>query len=179
MTTNIDLTDTQRAVLEHAADHPDGTVAWFPPSCKGGAIGKVITCLYNKGLITDVLNAEDNLRSITSEGYEALGRVQPTPATDDPDPAVEAAVTVVEATWAQEKQQPATPATRTRENSKQATVIQMLRRPEGATIRQIAAATNWQAHTIRGTFAGSFKKKLGLTLTSEKPEGGERTYRIA
>jgi hypothetical protein len=66
----------------------------------------------------------------------------------------------------------------TRQNSKQAAVIQMLQRPEGATINQICAATGWQAHTVRGTFAGAFKKKLGLTITSEKPEGGERIYRV-
>ena len=65
------------------------------------------------------------------------------------------------------------------ENSKQAAVIQMLQRPEGATINQICAATGWQAHTVRGTFAGAFKKKLGLTITSEKPEGGERIYRVS
>ena len=63
-------------------------------------------------------------------------------------------------------------------NSKQALVIEMLKRPEGATIAQICEATGWQAHTVRGTFAGALKKKLGLTLTSEKPEGGERIYRI-
>jgi hypothetical protein len=55
----------------------------------------------------------------------------------------------------------------------------MLRRPEGATINQICTATGWQAHTVRGTFAGAFKKKLGLTLTSEKPDGGERIYKVA
>ena len=54
----------------------------------------------------------------------------------------------------------------------------MLQRPDGATISQICAATGWQAHTVRGTFAGAFKKKLGLNLASEKPEGGERIYRI-
>ena len=70
-------------------------------------------------------------------------------------------------------------APRSRENSKQAQVIAMLRRPEGATIQQICDATQWQAHTVRGTFAGAFKKKLGLTITSEKTEGGERIYRIA
>jgi len=68
---------------------------------------------------------------------------------------------------------------RTRDNSKQATVIQMLQRPEGATIQQIMDATGWQAHTVRGTFAGAFKKKLGLNLASEKAEGNDRVYRIA
>ena len=53
----------------------------------------------------------------------------------------------------------------------------MLRRKEGATIAQIVAATGWQPHTVRGAFAGALKKKLGLTVTSEKVEGGERVYR--
>ncbi|HNY42046.1 MAG TPA: DUF3489 domain-containing protein, partial [Bryobacteraceae bacterium] len=67
---------------------------------------------------------------------------------------------------------------RTRDNSKQAQVVAMLKRPEGATIPQVMAATGWQAHTVRGTFAGAFKKKLGLNLASEKPEGSERIYRL-
>ena len=47
----------------------------------------------------------------------------------------------------------------------------MLRRKEGATIAQIVEATGWQPHTVRGAFAGALKKKLGLTVTSEKVEG--------
>ena len=39
-------------------------------------------------------------------------------------------------------------------------------------------ATSWQAHTVRGTFAGAFKKKLGLDVTSTKEQGAERVYRI-
>ena len=57
-------------------------------------------------------------------------------------------------------------------------LIDMLRRPEGATIAQIMAATGWQAHTCRGAFAGALKKKRGLTVTSEKLDGGERVYRL-
>ena len=68
---------------------------------------------------------------------------------------------------------------RRRANSKQALVIEMLRRPEGATVRQISEATGWQAHTVRGALAGALKKKLGLAIVSEKPKGGERVYRIA
>jgi hypothetical protein len=65
-----------------------------------------------------------------------------------------------------------------REGSKQAQMIALLRRPEGATIAEIAEATGWQPHTVRGAIAGALKKKLGLTVTSEKPEGGERRYRV-
>ena len=71
------------------------------------------------------------------------------------------------------------PARKTRGDTKQAQVVAMLRRPKGATIAQIVAATEWQAHTVRGFFAGALKKKLGLTVTSEKVEGGERIYRLA
>lgn len=70
------------------------------------------------------------------------------------------------------------PAPKTRDGTKQAQLIAMLRRSEGATIAQIVEATGWQRHTVRGAFAGALKKKLGLTVTSEKVEGGERIYRL-
>ena len=73
---------------------------------------------------------------------------------------------------------PAPAARKTRDDTKQAQLIAMLRRKEGATIAQIVAATGWQPHTVRGAFAGALKKKLGLTVTSEKVEGGQRVYRI-
>jgi hypothetical protein len=69
-------------------------------------------------------------------------------------------------------------APKTRDGTKQAQVIAMLRRREGATIAQIVEGTGWRAHTVRGFFAGALKKKLGLEVTSEKVEGGERIYRI-
>lgn len=66
-----------------------------------------------------------------------------------------------------------------RDGTKEAMLIDMLRRPEGATIAQIMAATGWLGHTVRGAFAGALKKKRGLAVTSEKPNGGERVYRLA
>ena len=75
--------------------------------------------------------------------------------------------------------EPAAKARKHRDGTKEAMLIDMLRRPEGATIAQIIAATGWQAHTVRGAFAGALKRKRGLTVTSEKPDGGERVYRTA
>jgi uncharacterized protein DUF3489 len=62
--------------------------------------------------------------------------------------------------------------------SKQAAVIAMLQRHEGATIEEVASAMGWQRHTVRGLFSGTLKKKLGLALASAKEERG-RVYRIA
>ncbi|MBX6741923.1 MAG: DUF3489 domain-containing protein [Acetobacteraceae bacterium] len=50
-----------------------------------------------------------------------------------------------------------------REGTKQETVLAMLRRPEGATVAQIAEATGWAPHTVRGFFAG-LKKRQGIVV---------------
>jgi hypothetical protein len=68
-------------------------------------------------------------------------------------------------------------APKTRNGTKQAQVIAMLRRKQGATIAQIVEATDWRPHTVRGFFAGALKKKLGLEVISEKVEGKDRVYR--
>ena len=62
--------------------------------------------------------------------------------------------------------------------SKQAEVIALRRRPEGATVDEVRAATGWQPHTVRGVFSGALKKKLGLAIVATKEERG-RVYRIA
>ena len=178
----IQLNPTQLAVLTHAAQTTNGKITWFPENVKGGARQKVLTGLFNRALITS--NGVDHF--VAAEGYDALGLTRPTAALEpeaaplDADPELEATVANVEAHWAQAAQQaPTAPKVhRQREHSKQATIISMLRRPEGATVAQICECTGWQAHTVRGTFAGAFKKKLGLSITSAKPKGGERSYHV-
>ncbi len=66
-----------------------------------------------------------------------------------------------------------------RDGSKKAIVLEMLRRKEGATLAEIAKATDWQNHSIRGFISGGLGKKMGITVESFKSETGERTYRVA
>ena len=160
---------------------------------KGGAKLKMIASLAQRGLIEQL----DGQWRITGAAIAIIkGEAQPedvlpptvaTRVATPPlavDPELEAAVTAAEASWHQDR--PDAGPRRGPGNSKQALVIEMLKRPEGATIAQICEATSWQAHTVRGTFAGALKKKLGLTIVSEKIEGpagtpgaGQRLYRIA
>lgn len=157
----IQLTPTQQAILAHAHQHTEGKIAWFPENIKGGARQKVIDGLFKRALIT--YDGKDWF--VAAEGYEALGVPRKAPVS------AQAIDEVIKAATAAKP--------RTRDNSKQAQVIAMLKRPEGATIEQICEATQWQAHTVRGTFAGAFKKKLGLEITSTKEAGGQRIYRVA
>jgi hypothetical protein len=66
-----------------------------------------------------------------------------------------------------------------RTNTKQATLIAMLRRPDGADLDEIAEVTGWRKHTIRGAISGALKKKLGLEVTSTRDSQGRRVYHIA
>lgn len=65
-----------------------------------------------------------------------------------------------------------------RAGTKQAKMIALISRPQGATNEEIQKATGWQPHTVRGAIAGALKKKLGLKVIAEDGEKG-RTYRIA
>ena len=67
---------------------------------------------------------------------------------------------------------------KSRKDTKQAQLVALLHRPQGATIDEIATATGWQNHSVRGAISGALKKRLGLSITS-KPEKRGRVYRIA
>ena len=65
-----------------------------------------------------------------------------------------------------------------REGSKKSIVLDLLRRKNGATLAEIAKATDWQNHSIRGFISGTLGKKMGLTVESSKNDAGERSYKI-
>ena len=65
-----------------------------------------------------------------------------------------------------------------REGSKTATILELLKRPGGATAKELLKATNWQPHSLRGFLSGTIGKKMGLTVTSIKGEDGERSYSV-
>ena len=170
----IALNPNQQAILEHAVQHSGGKIIWFPEHIKGGARAKVLESLFKRALITPY----GDEWIVAAEGYDALGLPRPValpPTITLDDPELEADVASAEASWQQHDKDK---LVRTRADSKQALVIGLLQRPEGATIAQIMQATGWQQHTVRGTLAGTLKKRLGLTITSTKEAGGQRVYRI-
>jgi uncharacterized protein DUF3489 len=65
-----------------------------------------------------------------------------------------------------------------RDGSKAAKVLELLKRPEGVSMKELLKATGWQAHSVRGFLSGAIRKKMGLTVTSTKGEEGERTYSV-
>jgi len=176
MTTQAKLTDTQTAIIKAAAGRPDGNIEPLPTNLRGGGKTAVIDGLLARDLITKIQHADHIAYYLTNAAFVAVGRKRKLPAPVTPDPEIEAAVSAVEAKWAQDR---TNTKPRTREHSKQATIVQMLMRGEGATVKQVMESTGWQAHTVRGTFAEALKKKLGLTIVSAKDTTGERVYRIA
>ena len=143
------LTDTQRSLLEAAAKHPQQMLTDFPANLKGGALIKVLTALGNAGLVARYANApEASMQLVTKP--EGLTAIGSTPGHPP----------------------------KQREGTKQATLIELLKRPDGASLSEMVQATGWQQHTVRGAMAGALKKKLGLNIVSDKTNGQERKYRI-
>jgi len=189
------LSDTQLVILSAACQRDDRLVLPLPDNLKGGAATKVIGSLVAKGLVeeVDAKRGGPQWRQTgdghgvtlvaTDAAFAALG-IEPegSPASantgaterEEAEPAAESAPADEPAPQAPAAKR----ARKARADSKQSQLIAMLKRPQGATIDEIVTSLGWQAHTVRGAFAGALKKKLGLTITSEKIEGCGRTYRI-
>ncbi|MFN3994688.1 MAG: DUF3489 domain-containing protein [Tabrizicola flagellatus] len=189
------LSDTQAIILAAAAQRDDRNLLPLPGSLRGGAAVKVVGALLARGLTAEIVtdsrtkadaalnrfwrNDADGraiLLRITDAGLAAIG-IETEDANTAPVGARDAP-TEEPAPDIRTKPKAAPMARTLREGTKQATLIAMLRAPEGATIEEIMAATGWQSHTVRGAMAGALKKKLGLEVTSEKVEGRGRVYKL-
>ena len=65
-----------------------------------------------------------------------------------------------------------------RDGSKAAKILDLLKRADGATLKELMKTTGWQAHSVRGFLSGTVGKKMGLTVASTKGDDGERSYSI-
>jgi len=192
------LSDTQAILLSAAAQRADGNLLPLPGSLRGGAATKVVAALLARGLAEertlDTTSKADPaldtvwrhlddgrgvLLVVTAAGRDALGLA--------PESAPEAAVQAEGAAPVGQRRRArraapegaaAAAPRRRRDGTKQALLVDLLGRPEGATIAEIVAAIGWRPHTVRGAFAGPLKKRLGLVVTSAKLEGRGRVYRV-
>jgi hypothetical protein len=171
------LTDTQLVVLSAAAQRDSRFALPIPKSLKGGAAHKVIKALIEKDYLKEVKANAKHKDPIWRENGDGYGLTLI--ITDAGLAAIGVEAQPQKATARKPQPKPATGERKLRKGTKQALVIEMLRRPDGATIAEIVEATAWASHTTRGFFAGALKKKLGLTITSEKNETRGRIYRAS
>ena len=173
------LTETQTIILSAGAQRPENIALPLPKGLAGAAAKMAVTKMIERGWLLEV---DANLRRgeplwretgdghgttlvVTDAGLLAIG-IEPVVAkTADPIHGQTADAPSVK-----------TPTPRT--GTKQATLISMLRGPDGATIEEIMTATGWLAHTARGAMSGALGKKLGLVVTSEKDALRGRVYKL-
>ena len=153
------LTATQSDVLVAAKPRPDHRLHPLPDRLRGGAAKKTLDALVARGLAA--ANGPDGALVVTEAGL--------------------AVIAGMEGEGEQRGQQAGEDGgeSRTpREGTKQAMLIAMLRAEGGATLAEMAEATGWAAHTVRGALSGALKKRLGLAVRSEKIDGRGRVYTL-
>ena len=173
------LTDTQSLILSAASQRADNLAMPLPKGLHGAAAKKVVTIMIERGWLEEV---DANVRKgeplwretgdghgttlvVTGAGLLAIG-VEPVVVKTMAAICTHAAQPLAS--------KPPTP----RAGTKQAQIIALLQRPQGASIGEIVAATGWQAHSVRGMISGALKKKLGLPITSEKVDGRGTVHRL-
>jgi len=184
------LTDTQTIILSRAAKRPGTLAIPLPKGLHGAAARMAVNRMIAKGWLEEV---EANLSRgepvwretgdghgttliATEAGLEAIG-IEPVAASAVSG--VRKARPQADAGAASTTGKPDTPKpVAIRAGTKQAQIIALLRRPEGASIGEIVEATGWLPHSARGMISGGLKKKLGLPVTAEKVEGRGTVYSL-
>jgi hypothetical protein len=180
MEDSVKLTDTQLRLLAAASQREDRALE-RPSKLTGGAAGKVVAKLLSEGLVEEIQSrgslpawrrngGDAHTLRITKRGLQAI-------RVDDEATGADELPKKLFARSAKSRKSVQASGRQMRAGSKQANVIALLRRPQGMTIATIMKVTGWQQHSVRGFFAGVVRRKLGLTLVSEKV-GDERVYRI-
>lgn len=191
------LTDTQLVLLSAAARRDDGAALPPPKSLKvkGGALTTVLKSLLKKGLLEETpakpdaavwREAEDGRRLmliLTTAGLQVIGGGSAGPSGSatpkaNPQPKKATRRTSPRKTPPAQEMPSKTASPAARPGSKQALLVGLLERKTGASLDEIVDATGWQPHSVRGAISGTLKKKLGLTVASEKVGNRGRVYRI-
>ena len=137
------LTPTQIDVLTQAAEQTEGQINLNKIDAR--VRSRVLEGLLRRGLI--IRKADGYQIHLT--GYTCLGLPVPNQVEE-----------------AKSKTKTKTKTISLRSGTKQATLIALMQRPQGASIDELCEATSWLPHTIRGVFSNTLKKRLGLTVTS-------------
>lgn len=178
--------DTQSLILSRAATRPGNLALPLPEGLVGAAAKMVVGKMIARGWLEEV---EANLRRgepiwrETGDGHgTTLIATEAGLETIGIEPVVANAVANVRKArpkpeLASDNSGTAKPVAM-RAGTKQAQIIAMLQRPEGATVAEMVEATGWLAHTVRGSISGALKKKLGLPIAAEKVEGRGTVYRV-
>ena len=170
------LNDTQTVILIRASARPGNLVLPLPDGLHGAAAKMAIGRMVKLGFIDEVeanIRRDEPLWRETGDGHGAT-----LIATPGGLAAIGIDPVVVKAMAALRDAKPEAIAAALRPGTKQAQLIAMLQAPGGATIAEIAGKLEWRSHSIRGAISGLLKKKLGLTVFSEKEPARGRVYRI-
>ena len=185
------LTDTQLVILSAAAQRKDGAVLPLPKSLKtkGAAVTKTLDGLRKKGLLEETpatrdseawRETEDGRRMmlvITEAGLRAVDGGSDGEADKKRQQNKRRGRAALKPAAPKSKSKHSPPVVR--QGTKQALLIDLLKRKGGATLDEAVAATGWQPHSVRGAISGALKKKLGLPVESKVVEKRGRVYRIA
>jgi hypothetical protein len=187
------LTDTQTIILSRAATRPDNLAMPLPEGLAGAAAKMAVAKMIERGWLEEV---EANLRRgeplwretgdghgttlIATEAGLAVIGIEPVVATTMSNlrrAKLELALAAKEpAETSPDADMPQPVAIRT--GTKQAQIIALLQRPEGASIGEIVEATGWAAHSARGMISGGLKKKLRFNVATTSDEQRGRIYHI-